>query len=358
MKENTKGCRLSGSKNLNIRLDKTVQLGKPKKYYLNIGLKLLLSALLLGTLYRQLIIKREFSVLQEAFQENLPNLKWNYLILVILFMPLNWILETKKWQALMAPFVKLPFVQALKAILAGVTISILTPNRIGEYAGRIMEIEAKYNWKGVIATLVGSLAQMIVLLLMGILGMAYFLSHVYKFEAYPLLSGMLISVGFVGLLLFIYFQVDLVVPMIRKWPLGKYKKTIYRQLLSLRAYPSSLLIKALSISWLRYTVYTLQYYWILSFFGIAPSLVLSISGIATIYLLQTSIPLPVFMGLLLRGEIAIEIWGQFGYNEISIMASSLLLFIINLTFPALLGLVIIVKTNVSKRLGLNGYLGR
>ncbi len=253
----------------------------------------------------------------------------------------------------MSPFVNLPFLQALKAILAGVTISILTPNRIGEYAGRIMEIDAKYNWKGVIATLVGSLAQMIILLSMGIIGMAYFVSHVYEIEAYPLVSGIIISIGFVGLLLFIYFQVDLVVPMIRKWPLGKYKKQIYRQLLSLRKYPSFLLINTLGISLSRYLVYTLQYYWILLFFGIAPSLSLSLSGISTIFLLQTSIPLPVFMGLLLRGEIAIEIWGHFGYNELSIMASSLLLFIINLTIPALLGLMIIVKTNVTKRLGLN-----
>ena len=254
----------------------------------------------------------------------------------------------------MSPFVNIPFPQALKAILAGVTISILTPNRIGEYAGRIMEIESKYNWKGIIATLVGSLAQLIILLSMGIIGMAYFVSQVYEIEAYPLISGMIISIGFVGLLLFIYFQVDLVVPMIRRWPLGRYKKSIYRQLLSLKKYPATLLVRALGISFVRYGIYTLQYYWILSFFGIAPSLLLSLSGIATIFLLQTSIPLPVFMGLLLRGEIAIEIWGHFGYNEITIMASSLLLFIINLTFPALLGLVIIVKTNVIKRLGLNG----
>ena len=323
------------------------------KYYLNFGLKALIVILLLGSLYRQFILKREFAVLQDTFRENLEDLRWEYLMFVVFLMPVNWMLETKKWQLLMSPFLHLPFFQAFKAILAGVTISIMTPNRIGEYAGRIMEIEAKYNWKGVIATLVGSLAQMIVLFLMGIAGAAYFLSSVYHINAYPLLGGLMISIGFVGLLLFIYLQVDMMVPLVRRLPLGKYQKAIYRQLLSLKKYPFLLLSRTLGISFLRYTVYALQYYLILAFFGIAPPFFIGMAGIATVYLLQTSIPLPIFMGLLLRSEIAIEIWGHFGYNEMTIVASSLLLFIINLTIPALLGLVIIVKTNVSKRLGLN-----
>lgn len=86
-------------------------------------------------------------------------------------------------------------------------------------------------------------------------------------------------------------------------------------------------------------------------FGINITLITALSGISTIFLVQTSVPLPMVVGLLVRGEIALTVWGNTGANELAILAATFLLFIINLSVPALLGLVIIVKTNVLKSLG-------
>jgi len=72
------------------------------------------------------------------------------------------------------------------------------------------------------------------------------------------------------------------------------------------------------------------------------------AGIATIFLVQTGIPLPLAGSLLARAEIALFMWGTFDANELSILAATFGLFIINLALPALLGAVFIVKINEPK----------
>jgi len=111
------------------------------------------------------------------------------------------------------------------------------------------------------------------------------------------------------------------------------------------------LLFALLYATMRYGVYTFQYYLMLRFYGIDAPVLAALSGIATIYLMQTSIPVPPLFGLFARGEIALFVWGFFSTNELNILAASFTLFLINLSIPALLGSVFIVQTNVMKSLG-------
>ena len=75
------------------------------------------------------------------------------------------------------------------------------------------------------------------------------------------------------------------------------------------------------------------------------------AGIATIYLLQTIVPLPAIAGLLVRGSLAVFVWSSFGANEISSLAASFVLWIINLILPALIGTFSLFSVNITKSLG-------
>ncbi|MCB0684701.1 MAG: hypothetical protein KDC32_27860, partial [Saprospiraceae bacterium] len=66
---------------------------------------------------------------------------------------------------------------------------------------------------------------------------------------------------------------------------------------------------------------------------------------------QTSVPLPPLIGLLTRGQMALLVWTPFSGSELSLLAVPFGLFVINLAVPALLGMAIIVQTNVIKSLG-------
>ena len=85
-------------------------------------------------------------------------------------MPVNWGLETEKWRRLLRPELVLSFRRARAGIFTGISVSLFTPNRIGEYGGRLLLIPAAKSWLGLAATLIGNMAQWVVLLLGGLWG--------------------------------------------------------------------------------------------------------------------------------------------------------------------------------------------
>src|SRR5688572_25018804 len=60
---------------------------------------------------------------------------WN-LIATILLMFVNWSIETIKWKLAVEKIQRISFFTAFRAVLSGVTFSVTTPNRVGEYFGR------------------------------------------------------------------------------------------------------------------------------------------------------------------------------------------------------------------------------
>jgi MFS family permease len=256
-----------------------------------------------------------------------------------------------KWQVLIKDFEKLSFGKAYQAILSGITFSLFTPNRIGEYGGRILLVKPENNWKAVIATLVGSFSQLLVLLSCGILGLLLFIYLFLEIDQWIWLSIFFVGILFTFLMLFCFYNIDLVIPIVKRIPFAYKLRRFVKDVNVLRNYSSSILSLALLFSFLRYVTYTLQYFFMLQFFGIKVSIIKGLAGIATIYLLQTSIPLPPIWDLFARGQIALEIWGFSSENEIGILASTFTLWVLNLIIPALIGTIFIVRINVLQSLG-------
>ena len=141
------------------------------------------------------------------------------------------------------------------------------------------------------------------------------------------------------------------VPFVKRLPLAKYLQPYIKHLNVLRNYKRKELSWVLLFAFLRYATYTMQYYLMLMYFGVEVPLITGIACIATIFLLQTSIPLPPIMGLLVRGEVALLVWGNFSENELSILSATFSLWVINMILPALIGIFFIVNINILKSLG-------
>ncbi len=319
--------------------------------FLNAAVKILIVGLLLWTIYRQVFAKDNIEELWRAFLQNFnfPNLWW--LIAIAMLVPVNWGIEAIKWKQLIKNFSRLNFWKTYKAILAGVTVSLFTPNRVGEYGGRILLVEPENNWKAVVATLVGSFSQLLTLLTMGLLGAIVFSKTFLDPEIYILGLVFFLGIAFVGLMLFCFFNIDLVIPIAKRIPFPEKIKKYLRHVAVLKNYSNKELGHVLLFSLMRYLTYSFQYFLALQFFDIEVGIIQGFAGIATIYLMQTSIPLPPLMGLLARGEIALFVWGFFSSNEVNILAASFSLFVINLALPALIGAIFILQTNVMKSLG-------
>lgn len=307
--------------------------------------------LLCWALYQQVFARENLTDLKAAFLKNFTADNMYWLVYAVLLMPINWAFETLKWHQLIKNFEQLTFWKTYRGILAGVTLSLFTPNRVGEYGGRILVVDPKNNWKAVIATLVGSFSQLLVLLSMGLFGLVYFTLHFMEVEPYVLQGVLFLGIALIGLMLFCFFNIDLVIPIVKRLPFAKYFRRFVKHVKVLRKYRSKHLAIALFYAFLRYLTYTLQYYLMLRFFGIEAPLIPGLASIATIFLLQTSVPLPPVMGLLARGEIALFVWQFFSSEEINILAATFGLFILNLIIPGLIGIIFIVNINVLKSLG-------
>ncbi|MBO7227782.1 MAG: flippase-like domain-containing protein [Bacteroidales bacterium] len=104
------------------------------------------------------------------------------MILAIFLLPLNWFLESIKWKVILSNLEKISTFTAFKSVLSGITVGFFTPNRIGEYPGRVVYISNKNKVPSIALGFVGSLAQTLVILICGLPSAFIFFTHEKEFE--------------------------------------------------------------------------------------------------------------------------------------------------------------------------------
>lgn len=322
-----------------------------KAKWANTLIKIVLTMVLFALLYYEVFYREDAQKLSTILLEQWQTSDRWWIVMTILLLPLNWLLEAIKWKTLLSAFCQIPLFRALNGILAGVSLSLFTPNRIGDYGGRILAVPAQYNWYAVLATMLGSYAQLLIILGGGLWGIMYFLNH-YSDWPIVIYSGFWwLAFVLLGIACFFFFNIGLLAKVIKSLRLPKRFNFLLHYLYKVRHFNSEVLSRALLIAAFRYLVYCFQYFCMIKFVGIDISLTAAFSCITAIFFIQSSVPLPPLAGLLARGEAALVLWGHFSDNKMGILAATFGLFIINLVLPALLGLGIIVKINVLKSLG-------
>ena len=270
------------------------------------------------------------------FKEILKALYNNHFSLVFaLFLVLpNWLIESFKWKYILKDIQELTFFKALKSVLFGISLALITPNRIGEYGGRLIFIKKGKRRKALFLNTILSFSQLLITLIFGLITGVYFLiktNYVKQNLLYPLASvSIIISVTLLYFFLKYRFKT-------------KYLKHISSKFS--RFNPPKVLkierIKILGLSCSRYIIFVLQFIVLLQIFNTEITLVDSFVGVSTLYFVSAIIPTGWISELAVRTSLAYIIFQNLGYNgEAGILASTFL-WIINLFFPALLGLLIL-----------------
>lgn len=141
-----------------------------KKYGFKILIWLILIASILALTYRFIHIKRHFDL------SILFNAKHYWLVaVVLLLMFVNWTIEAIKWKLVTKHLQTISIWNALKGVMLGVTVSLIMPNRTGEFVGKIMVLDRENRVKGVLASMLASVSQLLMTLIFGVLGMLFFL---------------------------------------------------------------------------------------------------------------------------------------------------------------------------------------
>ncbi len=336
------------------------------RHKLGLIIKVLVSLGLFAGLYHQLFVRNDIVELWSSLQAQIRIAPVWMPVLIMSLIPVNLLLEAMKFRLLLPEDVRPSVLLALRRVCAGISIGLFTPNRVGEYIGRLTGTTAKDRVATIAATFLGGIAQLIPLLGGGVLCIVLF-SQYGEVVFASTLSNVVAIVICVSLVLLFVFLPRVLLVVERLWSgfrqnlsLGPRIDRFFGQVAyTLRGIRQLAIARprdvrmALLIACGRYLIYLSQLSLAFAFFGLDAELEIAILGSGILLFAQTFVPLPAFVQALARVELALLIWAAYQPNELGLASASLLIFVLNLGIPALLGLVEILRSDLDKTLGIN-----
>lgn len=309
-----------------------------------------------------LFIAIGFSIYKQV--KNQPNLAdaWQHvkdaytswkLWTVLGLMLVNWGIEAKKWQFLVSKVQQVGFVKAFMAILTGQALAQNTLNGVGEYVGRVIYLDDGNRLRAIAVSMVGSMSQIIVTMVMGIIGLVYLrinvLDATHHLEGLSVfwLNGIMYLISFGTLvLLLIYFRLSWLTQMFEKIPLVAKYGFYIQQLEDLHWRE---LTRILLLSFLRYVVFVVQYVLLLDVFGVKAHW-LDEALITCVYFFVLAI-IPTFpiAELGVRGETGKQLFGLLSTNTLGIVFTAAGIWFINRAIPAIAGSLFILTVRLFKK---------
>ncbi|MBL7702468.1 MAG: flippase-like domain-containing protein [Ferruginibacter sp.] len=270
---------------------------------------------------------------------------------VVLFVFVNWGLEARKWQVLMKVLQPISFIAAFKSVLCGVTVSLNTPNRMGEFAGRILFVDEGKRIKAITLSVAGSMAQLIITMLMGCFGLAYVLMNengLGPLQNIPavwlhifLYSSILCTIIFI----FFFFRFGWLIKLLNKLP---YAARLSKYINILEAFDAKILLRLLYLSLVRYIIFVLQYIFMLQLLQVEQNVWIVCYIVSVMFWILAIIPSFAIAELGIRGTVAKALFA-YSANTIGILTGIFGIWFVNLFIPALIGSVLILGIKIKDK---------
>lgn len=269
----------------------------------------------------------------------------------VLLVGANWGVEALKWRFLVRPIQRLSFFTAFKAVLAGTSLAVNTPNQVGEYFGRMIYIEEGNRLRSIALTVAGSFSQLIITLAAGCAGLAFFIplvsaapeSGLSVFWIKTLLS--VVALG-TAIALLVYFKLSWLVKLVERLPRLNRYLYFFKALETLnnRTLGITLLFSAA-----RYAVFLLQYLLVMDAFGINSGMGANICLVSVLFVVMSAIPTIVLAEAGVRSKAGEVIFGVVYASPLAIISTGLFIWLINLMLPALLGGLLLLGKRIFKK---------
>ncbi len=252
---------------------------------------------------------------------------WYLLALIIGMTLLNWLLEIWKWQTLVTYVRPISFFEGAKQSLSSHTISLVTPFKIGEYGGKVVYFPKSLRKRILMLNFIGNAAQLFITILFGIVGLLFFLNSyevkiaVFKLRRIAYLFAFLIIAGFAGK------------KIGTKNGFGYFRKAFeFFEEMSWKTKG-----KTLVLSFLRYVIFSHQFYLLLLVFGVEVTYEVAILLIFSMYFLATLLPVFSLFDFVIKGSIALYLFSFVGVSDVKIISISTLMWLLNFVIPAVVG---------------------
>jgi uncharacterized membrane protein YbhN (UPF0104 family) len=256
-----------------------------------------------------------------------------------LLLPVNYGIEGLKWWYLARIwYTNLSYWQALRAVLIGIAAGLPTPNRVGEYPGRLLCLPSGARISAAGALFTDRLAQLLCTLIFGLPALMLL--------ANELPAHFWIPATIVTAILTLFCCIFYLYPvLVTGWIMNKisyYYPRIALLAQGLIQMPYSSRRLAFLLSTLRYIVFTFQYALLLT--GLAVPVIHFEYGVvfaAVVFLVKAAFPGLALAELGIREAVAIVIAQWLQLSLVGVLAATLMLSVLNLLIPAVVGLMLL-----------------
>lgn len=271
-------------------------------------------------------------------------IKFNLLFIALFLVALNWGIEALKWKYLIRKLVPISLKKAFQLVITGITIGLITPNRIGEIPARVFLLSNKTHKKKLLtATFIGAFSQVLITIITGLIAV-YFLGTQLSFSQ---LSSVIRFFTFIclNLLIYSYFSPFWIANLLKRIPfLARNKHFIFNPLISNQEKLITLLMSAF-----RYAVFFFQYYLVLEAFGVHFETLLNTALIAVCFFFTSFIPTFIISEIAVRGSVALFLFHFISPNDVAIFSASLVLWLLNVALPASFGVFGLTKIKLLQK---------
>ena len=261
---------------------------------------------------------------------------------------LNWGIEAAKWRWLVKPLERLSLGRAFSATLAGTTIGLITPNRTGEFMGRVLFLAPENRWQGSFATILGSIAQFVATVAFGGLAFLVWWRSAAAVAGHGRVWGVAIAMlvaAVAGAALVLFFKPGLLRQLVLALPV---MKRLDKATSVLEGYAASELVRVLGMSMARYAVFAFQFMLLLHELAVItwPQ---AMVVVPVIYLVTTLVPSMMLTDLGVRGSVAVALLAPAGGQAALVLLAAFAVWAVNLAMPAAAGALIILVARIRTR---------
>ena len=254
-------------------------------------------------------------------------------IAVLLLMPVNWGLEALKWRTLVRQLQPFTLAQAYRSVLMGLASGFFTPNRILDPVGRVLMLEDENKAKGVLYSLVQTLAQSFASCVFLAVALMLLPSANILPADVPLSTLNWVAGVFITVITLLYFTMPLWAPKVRY----KRSEKIDNVLRAMAEITYPVLIKVSLTSIVRYAVYSLQYFLMLRFMAVDITSFQALILIPINYFLISVTPSVSFSELGIRGAFAMLLLGAVTTNTVGAAMAAVTVWAVNYIIPVITG---------------------
>lgn len=241
-----------------------------------------------------------------------------FLMIIILMASLNWWLESLKWKFLVSGIRPIGMVEAVKQTLSGLTLSMATPARIGDFGVKAAYFPKLERRSILVKNTIAHGAQLMTTFIFGAIGL-YMISHILKpyldLASLWVLAVLLALVTLGGYL----FWRSRISGKLQQWKMSR----------------SGLRILGLSMG--RYLCFSLMFALLIDLQGVELSWTLSLPLIWVTYLLSSAIPSFLFLDVAIKGGVAVWLFSLIGISAWPVICAASLMWLFNMIIPALFG---------------------